>query len=893
MNNEERPNPDELLQVIRQEEALSTRGCLKVFLGMAAGVGKTYSMLEAAHKLAQQGINVVVGIIDTHGRKETEALLAKLPSIPEKAIVYKDTTFLELDIDAVLKAKPKVVLIDELAHSNVPGSRHNKRWQDVIEILDNGIDVYTTLNVQHIESLKDFIESIAGIPIRETVPDSIIESAEMIELIDITPKELLQRLKDGKVYLPIQSKIAAKHFFQEDRLTALREVLLRYAAEKVDHDLHGMMSTIERTKRWTPRERLLVAIGHSANAQKLIRTARRLAFNLNAPWIALHVDDGSIHDEEDLSIINKSLTLARELGAEVITKTDPDVANAIEKISRQKGVTQILIGRQRQSFFGKFFGKSIMDQLTVICDDIDIHVICRTDGEKAHIFPKTTESFYDLLYPYVSISLMILIFTVVNFYYIAPIIGYRVAGFFFLLCILSSSLFFKKGPIFFASLLYGFIWRFTFVPIESEHISITTEDEMLLLLYLLTAIITGVLTDRSRKHQALLERREQSIEALYVIVKEIAMSQSTKQLLLSVRNKIGSLLDGVCEIVVKKMDGSLSYEAAPEIDGNEVEKASATWVYENHKEAGISTDTLSGSRYFFTPLKGYNEIVGVLAYHPNVKRKLSMEEQNFLHTVGHQLAIFLEKTLTEERHQHLQYINKTEKIYQSIFSALSGQLQVPLTKIQKIRREQRVQLAAAPKLMKGHIQLEVYFNDLENIVESISAMAELGAGLRPIHKSPHTVKELIESSQERWFRLADGFKLIITIDDELPILIFDIKLMSILLTQLIVNATENSASGSEIHLTAKNSHTGVILSVTDEGRGIPAEMLKAVFEKFYKVPGSETPGLGLGLSIAFTIAEIHGGSLTAENNPTKGACISMLLPAGSMQALKETINNIS
>lgn len=881
VNTEERPNPDELLQAVQHQEQGSTRGCLKIFLGMAAGVGKTYAMLEEARKLSQDGTNVVVGTVRTHGRQETEALLAGLPVIPEKEIIYKDATFSELDLDAILQAKPTIVLVDELAHSNLPGSRHRKRWQDVVEILENGIDVYTTLNVQHIESLKDFIESIAGIPIRETVPDSIIESATFIELIDIIPGELRQRLKEGKVYLGDQSEIAARHFFQEDRLTALREVTLRYAAEKVDHDLHGMMSTIERSKRWTPRERLLVAIEHTSNSQKLIRTTRRLAFNLNAPWIALHVNDGTIYDDEGQNMLIKNLTLARDLGAEVITKTEANIPLAIEKIARQKGVTQIIIGRKPKSFFSSFsFKKSVLEQLTANCEDIDIHVIRMAHQESVSNKAPSTTSLYDLVYPYAMISVWAFLFTIINLTYIAPLIGYKIAGFFFLLCILCMSLFFKKGPIFFVSLFYAFIWWEVFVPSASDHIEDTmTEDQMLLLLYVLTAIVMGILTDRSRKDQELLLQRERSTEALYEIVKEIATSPSSKQLLFSIRRKLGLLLEGQCEIIVKEQDGDLNYEAAPKIAQNVQEKASATWVYQNGKEAGWSTETLSGSNYFFVPLKGFNEFVGVLAYQPIAKKKLSFEDQNFLYTVGHQLASYLERTLSEERHLKLQDKNKTEKIYQSILSALSEQLQPPLQAIQntfvELNKDHALLSPATQNLLN---MMKSSFKVLTQSIEGLSAMANLSAGLIPINKAPHQIKELIDSCLEMEKKITEKHIIRVEIEENLPLVQFDFSLLQILLSQLMANASKNSPQGSQIEIRAKREDNALHLSVSDEGKGIPAEMLNSVFEKFYKVPGSSSPGLGLGLSIAYTIATVHGGSLSAKNNPHAGACFLLLLP---------------
>ncbi len=383
MDPEDRPNPDELLQAIQQTESKTSKGKLKIFLGMAAGVGKTYAMLQAAQDLQSQGVNVVVGSIDTHGRKETAALLENLKIIPPQTIVYRGSTFEELNLTEILRTKPQLVLVDELAHSSVPGSSHAKRWQDVMEILDYGIDVYSTLNVQHIESLKEFVESITGILIREMVPDSVIESAAYIEIVDITPQELLVRLKQGKVYLGDKSTVAARNFFQTDRLTALREIIFRYAAEKIDHELHNMVSIASRSIGWKHREKLLVAIGHTLHSQKLIRTTRRLAFNLNSPWIALHVNDGSSLEKKDADILAKNLAMARDLGAEVVIVEDTNIANAIQNIARHHGVTQVVIGQiSSHTPFDFLFKRTLVDDLAHYSNDFDIHIVRKSVDEQ-------------------------------------------------------------------------------------------------------------------------------------------------------------------------------------------------------------------------------------------------------------------------------------------------------------------------------------------------------------------------------------------------------------------------------------------------------------------------------------------------------------------------------
>lgn len=715
MNEEDRPNPEELLKSIKREESKISMGKLKIFLGMAAGVGKTYAMLEAAQKLQKEGVYVVVGSIYTHGREETAKLLDGLHIIPEKWIKYKDGVFEELDLDAILKCKPHIVLVDELAHSNVPGSRHPKRWQDVLELLDNGIDVYTTVNVQHIESLKDVIEKFTGITIRETIPDLIVDKADSIELLDLSPDDLLKRLAEGKVYLGNQSVIAARNFFQEDKLTALREIVLRYAAEKVEHDLKGMVSTIERSEGWKLRERLLVAISHSPHSQKLIRITKRLAFNLDAPWLAVHVDTGVVLNKIDEETLARNIALARDLGAEVITTKDPDIAKAIQRIARQKSVTQIIIGRPpHRWYFNLFQVNTLVDHLTRECNDIDLHVIRQTVFTKSYGQTWKWPYVSDSISSYLSAGACVVLLSVFSGF-LFTFFNYTILRFLFLIGILSMSLFFKKGPIFFASILYGIIWIVFFLPSHAVQMT-SNEDIVLLIFYLLTAIFTGILTDRAKKHKELLEKREKSLEILYGIVREIAGASTIKDVLASAKEGLDSALGGRCEIIIKKMDNGLIFEDGSSIFNNEKEKAAANWVFQNGKEAGWSTSTLPFAKSLYIPLKGLQEIVGVIAFQPKSDKELLIEEKNFLYTVSHQLANYLEKSFSEERMRQYEQTKQAEKTYQSILNLISNLFEGPLTSIRDAAKELKPIQFSSPVPQTAN-PIEIIYNSSEDLFE--------------------------------------------------------------------------------------------------------------------------------------------------------------------------------
>lgn len=880
MSDENRPNPEDLLKVIKQEEKQSRKGKLKIFLGMAAGVGKTYAMLEAAQKLHQDGKNVVIGIVDTHGRPETAKLLEGLKITPEKWINYKDTVFEELDIDEVIKQKPDLVLIDELAHSNVPGARHLKRWQDVVEILDDGIDVYTTLNVQHIESLKDVMEKITGTVIRETVPDLIVETANNIELVDLTPNELLQRLKEGKVYLGDQSVIAARHFFQEDRLTALREIVLRYAAEKVDHDLQGMVATLQRSNGWKPRERLLVAISHSPHSQKLIRITRRLAFTLDAPWIAVHVDNGTVLEESDHAMLDKNISLARNLGAEVVTTSDTDIAQAIQRVARQKSVSQIIIGRSPKRLILDFFQRNtLLDRLARECSDIDIHVIRQTMLSKTHqrkwrLFrsPKQFSAYF-------KVFCFVLLLTVLNGFLVSYL-GYKLIGFILLLGILFLSLFFKKGPVFLASILFAVIWKLLFIPREGSFWEMSYDDSAFLIFFLITGMVTGILTDRGRKNKEMLIKREKSSRVLYEIVREIAGSPTLDNLLLSVKERLSSVLDGKCEIILKEMDGDLVFDNKQSLLTNEKEQAAANWVFQNGKEAGWSTFTLPSVQNLYIPLRGPHEVVGVLAYHPREDRALTIEEKNFFYTVGQQLANHLERSFVEERARKQENLKQTEKVYQSILSLISNLFESPLLTIQEaIKDLTRENKSHKPSMVSIRLeQIENSSESLFRIIENVSAMAQLSEGMMPLKRELHDLEELINGCIENVKKSTNTHQIHVRIQHHLPEISFDYNLIELLVYNLIFNAIEYSPPNSTVEIEAHLKGDYCVLSVIDEGQGIPKDKIESVFEKFYRVPGSASSGLGLGLAIAKTIAEIHGGSLRAQNREIGGSVFSLYLP---------------
>jgi len=874
-----RPDPDSLLRALKDEELRTKGGQLKIFLGMSAGVGKTYTMLEAAQRVHREEINVVVGLVDTHGRQETAKLIEGLIIVPRKKVEYKGTEFGEMDLDEILRLKPQLVIVDELAHTNVPGSRHPKRWQDVIELLDAGIDVYTTLNVQHIESRKDMVENITGISIRETVPDLLLERADHIELVDITPSELLKRLKEGKVYLGPQSEIAARNFFKIDRLTALRELSLRFTAEKVDHDLHAMTQGSDKPRGWKAADKLLVCVSHSPHSQHLIRTARRLAFNLDAPWIALHVDNDINLSDNDKASLSKNLALARELGGEVISITDPDIARAVQKVARQRNITQIILGRPPRSRFSRFFqGTGLLQRLINESSESDIHVMHEQMSTRKKLRLAKQLRFSSKISDYMKIISLVMGLTLLCGL-IVTFTGFRVVGFIYLISILIFGLFFSQGPVIVASLLSGLIMNFLFIPPKGTHVVSSEEEFFWFTVLFITAMVTGIIASRIRGREALLVKRDESTQTIYEIVREIASAPSASDLLVAIKARLSTLLEGKCEIILKSLNGGLNFESVPNYLREEKEVAVAAWVYNNGKEAGWSTNTLSSVQNFYMPLKGFKEVVGVLCYQPNSpNRVLSLEDVNLLYTVGRQLANYVERTISEDRSRKTEYMTQVEKVYQTILKSISSEFQNPLGSL-----KDNLQVLKAKKTVDDKItsvslhQIEESAEDLGRITDNIQAMSSLCAGLVHLKKEPNSIYDAIKNCVSIVSIRENIYPIKTFLEPNIPKVQFDYPLIELLLYNVLFNSIEFSKEGASIEIHACIKKGDLVVTVINTGSQLPMQLCELT-EKRYYLPGTASNGVGLGLAIAESIAEVHQGTLKVHNRENGGAEFILTLP---------------
>jgi two-component system sensor histidine kinase KdpD len=881
-----RLDPDAILRAIRYEDKSDQHGKLRVFLGMSAGVGKTYSMLLAAQQRMKEGLDVKIGVVETHGRQETAALLKGLPVIPKKKIVYRETALEEMDIDAILKGRPELVLVDELAHSNVPGSRHPKRYQDVLELLDAGIDVYTTLNVQHLESRKDMAEEITGVPVRETVPDSILERAATVEVVDISPEELLKRLKDGKVYIGEMAERAIDNFFKEDHLTALREMALRMTAERVDQELQRLVSIRPDTYTWRAMDRLMVAISYSPYSEFLIRATRRIAYNLDAPWIVLYVDLGEGLSDSDQAQLTKNLNLARELKAEVVTVSDADIVPAIRRVARQKGVTQVLIGRPSRRPFQDFLkGGNLVERLVSESFEFDIHLI------RQELVGDFSPSFWDwlkgiriksgpLAYWYVGWFLFGVSF-ISGF--VNQVLTYRAVGFIYLLAVMVVGLFSSLGPVVFAAAISAIVWNYYFIPPQFTLAISSADDFILVLSYFVVALITGTLTSRVKRQESLIREREERTNFLYEIIQEIAGSEDEADYLSKIVDRVDILLNAECGIIMKDHHGRLNFKdmKSYSVILNEKDQAVAAWAFENGKAAGWSTDTLSEAKALYIPIRGHVETVGVFIFKPQGRRKLSLEKENLLYTVTRQIGISMERQFTRTRLAENKKLRDSEELHQTLLNSISHELRTPLTSILgyvPFLEDDRV--AGNPENVKGvAAQLQEAGERLNQVIENLLDMTRLNSGVLSLNLEWQDIHDLINVILKKLKRNLDRHEIAVHIAENVPLLKVDFRLMEHAISNLILNAATYSPQSTCIDIAAERINGKIQIRVEDEGSGIPKEFLSQIFEKFYRMPGSAPGGTGLGLSIVKSIVELHQGNVFAENREShRGARFVIELP---------------
>jgi len=885
MNDNSHLAPGTLQATVNPTEARQKRGHLKIFFGMAAGVGKTYSMLAAAVQRQTDGVEVVIGYVETHGRPETEEMAVGLPVVARQRLDYRGGQFEEMNLDAILERRPQLALVDELAHTNIPGARHLKRYQDVLELLDAGIDVYTTINVQHLESRADTVRQITGVTIRETVPDSILELADEIELIDLAPEELQKRLAEGKVYLGERAEAAVHDFFRTGNLTALREMALRFTAERVEHQLQDYMQVKQIAGPWKSGERLMVAISPSPLSERLVRWTRRMAYNLEASWLAVYVETPRPLSAEHQAQLSRNLDLARELGGEVITTSSEDVIGALLRVARQRNVTQIVVGKPpRTRLREALTGGSLVNRLIRLSGNIDVYLVTGDETETTDRRVPSRLMLHSSVKQYLAAMLVVAAVTVLN-RVAAPLINYHAVALVYLFAVLLIGLFVGRGPVLLAAALSAMLWNFLFIPPQLTFAISALDDVLMFGMYFFAALATGQLTARLRSQERTVLRREERATALYLLTREVASAVTMDEVLRTAVDQIGRVFDAQVAIVLASPIGQLALEPHPTstLDLSDKERAVAMWSFTNRKPAGRFTDTLTLANANYLPLLAPGGIVGVMGVRTRQTTPLSIEQQELLETFASQVALSIEREMLDEAAERSKVLAESERLYKTLLNSISHELRTPIAAItgaaSSLLEPNTGERAETRTVLAGEIQTAA--DRLNRLVENLLDMTRLESGLLKIKQDWCDVGDLINVTVERLKPQLARHDVIVDIAPNLPLVKMDFVLMEQALMNLLHNAATYTPPKTRVRLSARTDGAQLLIVVADRGPGLSAESLERVFDKFYRGPRTGAGGVGLGLSITRGLIEAHGGMITAENRVNGGARFTIRLPLGT------------
>jgi two-component system sensor histidine kinase KdpD len=887
-----RSNPDQLLEQLRSEEARTRRGKLRIYFGANAGVGKTYAMLSAAQRERQAGREVVIGVIESHGRSDTAELVAGLESLPLKEIPYRERTLKEFDLDAALKRKPRVLLVDELAHSNVEGSRHPKRWQDVQELLEAGIDVWSALNVQHLESLNGTVGAITGVRVHETVPDTVIDTADEVILIDVTPDELMSRLKAGKVYLPQQAERAAQNFFRKGNLIALREIALRRTAEHVEDDVRNYRVEQSIAPVWNTEGAILVCIGAREGAEQTVRTAARLAGQLNVRWYAAYVETPYLQrlavSERDriLTVIK----LAEDLGASTAVLTGSDAAEALVLHAQTLNCATLVVGRPAPSSWRSWGARSMTRQLAVQAPTLDIVEVGRAESTRRLVstVQRAQENTPDAAwhknaprYAWAigSVVLITLLATpLLSFFDLANIVML------FLLGTVLVAVKFGRGPAALAAVLNVAAFDYFFVP---PRLSFAVSDVQYLLTFvvmLAVGLLTGQLTAGLRFQARISASRERRAQSLFELTRDLSAALLSEQVIEMGEAAVQRNFDGLALVLVTDANDHLAIPASPPPD---FDASVADWVFRNGQAAGLATTTLSAHPWHYLPLKAPMRVRGVLALKPAQPRWLLIpEQQQQLDTLARQIAIALERVHYVEIAQQAVVQMESERLRNTLLAAMSHDIRTPLTALMG----QSELLTTSKPLTQDQLSLAQTISqearELSTLVTNILEMARLESGQVELRKDWQSVEEVVGSAI-RSARHALGTLAVRTeIPVDLSLVEFDASLIERVLVNLLENAAKygarNNSSVPAIVVRANIEENKLVMAVRDFGPGLTLHAQgseSSLFAKFTRGHSeSSTRGVGLGLAICKAIIDAHHGTITAAQAMGGGAEFTLTLP---------------
>ena len=867
----ERPDPDALLRHVQAQEARALRGKLKIFFGAAAGVGKTFAMLDAARQLRAQGLDVVVGLVETHGRSETAALLEGLEILPLREVEHRGRRLREFDLDLALTRRPGLLLVDELAHSNAPGSRHPKRWQDIEELIAAGIDVWTTVNVQHLESLTDIVGGITGIRVGETLPDRLLDEADEIVLVDLPPDELLKRLREGKVYLPQQAARAIHHFFRKGNLIALRELALRRTAERVDDEMKVYRIGQSIRPVWKASEALLAAVGPAPASEAVVRATARLAAQLDASWHAVYVETPSLRrlSKEEREATLATLDLAEELGAETATLSGADAAASLAEYARRHNLGRILMGRETPRFFRRF-RPSLDDRLQRLAPEIDLTLVAtpeksgRAEAPRAPLFsgaPQRPGRYFQTTLACFATALLALPLT--------DLVDPANIAMLFVLSVALVGMRFGRRPAVLASVLNVALFDFCFVP---PRFTMVVHDFQYLLTFavmLIVGLITGHLTAGLRFQVRVAQHREQRARRLYEMARELSSAVQREQLIEISERHVGQAFEAPVALLLPEADGRFRPPETPPAQLPAIDVSIAQWVFDHQEPAGQGADTLPGSPILYWPLATPQRSFGVLGLElPAAWR--TPEQKRWLEALAALIALALERLHFVEVAREATVHMESERLRNSLLGALSHDLRTPLTVLVGLAESLLLPKTRSNenggdwREIAGALRDEALRTSI--LVDNLLDMVRLASGKVELDKDWHPLEEVVGSALRARELLLAHHPVKIDLPAELPLVEIDALLIERVLCNLLENAAKYSPPGSPIHLWARAIGDNLEVGVEDSGPGLPPGSEERLFEKFVRGRSeSAITGVGLGLAICRAIVAAHGGNIRAEN----------------------------
>ena len=889
-HSDQRPSPEALLEAARREERRSGR--LKIFVGAAPGVGKTYEMLQQARARKQDGYDVVVGVVETHGRAETQALLDGLEIVPRKRLEYRGQSLEEMDLDALIARHPQIVLVDELAHTNAPGSRHPKRYLDVEELLGRGIDVYTTVNIQHIESLNDVVAQITHVRVRETVPDSVFDRADAIELVDLTPDDLIERLKEGKVYVPKQAERALEHYFSPGNLTALRELALRRTAERVDEQLLTHMQAHAIPGPWAAGERILVCISEDPRAAGLVRYAKRLADRLHAPFTALCVETRRSLQwtEVERDRVADTLRLAEALGGEAITVPGGDrgIADDVVAFAHANNVTQIIVGKSTRSRWFEILHGSVVHELVRRSGNISVHVIAGEELTRDPIPKKTVRPAEDAPpfdpWPY-AVALAAVAVALGVGALIQPFLGIENVDLVFLTAVVAVALRYGLWPSLLATVVSSLCYNFFFLPPIYTFTITDPTNVGAFVFFTIVAVVVSHFAARGRTQTVAAHERVRAVELLYAFSRKLAGVGTLDDVLWATAYQTALMLK-VRVVLLLPENGSITVKAGypPEDTLDDADIAAAKWAWQNNRPAGRGSDTLPGAKRLFLPMRTGRGAIGVIGIDSDKPGPLlTPDQRRLLDALIDQGALAIERVYLVEDVDRAKRTIETDRLRSALLTSISHDLKTPLAAVLAAAGTLRDFAAALSDAEKADLLATVIdeAERLNRFIANLLDMTKLESGAIVPNAAPHDIGEIVGSALRRASKILAHHHVELELAADLPMLELDAVLFEQVLFNLLDNAAKYSPHGTTIRIQSWRDRDSGCLQVLDEGDGIPPAELEHIFDKFYRVEKGDRvrAGTGLGLAISRGFVEAMHGTITAANRTDRtGAVFAIRLP---------------